>query len=67
MVLFSFKYSIDLKYSHKAVAVEVAIYAKALTGCHGLAGSDLQDGGVPSEDWKVSALFEVNLPVDHLL
>ena len=30
---------------HKAVAVEGAVFAKALTRCHGLAGSDQQDGG----------------------
>ena len=52
---FSFKYGMDSK-DHKSeedikakIAVEGAIYAKALTGCQGLAGSDLQDGVVPSE------------------
>ena len=48
---FSFNYCIDPKdhkseEEYKAIAVEGA---KALTGCQGLAGSALQDGGVPSE------------------
>ena len=30
------------------------------TGCHGLASSDLQDGGVPSEHSKVAALIGYN-------
>ena len=41
--------------------------AKAQTGSHGLAGSDLQDRGVLSEGWKVAALSEVIIPVHHLL
>ena len=53
-VLFPFEYSIDPK-DHKfqedikAIAVEGAIWPKTLTGCQGLAGSALQDGGVPPE------------------
>ena len=50
---FSFKHCIDLEeyseYSHMAIAVEGAMETKALTGCNGLGGSDLQDRGVPSE------------------
>ena len=51
---FSFKYCIDPKdhkseEEYKAIAVEGAIWQKALTGCKGLAGSALQDRGVPSE------------------
>ena len=36
------------KYS-KIKSVEGVMKNKALTGCTGPAGSDLQDGGVPSE------------------
>ena len=35
---------------NEAIAVDSAIEGKALIGCHGLAGSDWQDGGAPSED-----------------
>ena len=47
---FPFEYGINLKdhkseEDHEAIAVEGAIKAKALTRSHGLAGSDLQDGG----------------------
>ena len=51
---FSFKYCIDSK-DHKseeeckAIAVEGPIWPKALTRYQGLAGSALQDGGVPPE------------------
>ena len=34
----------------KVLAVEGVVMTKALTGCNGLAGSDLQDGEVPPED-----------------
>ena len=34
---------------YKAIAVEGAIWPKALTRCQGLAGSALQDGKVPPE------------------
>ena len=37
------------KYLHQVIAVEGVVKTKALTGYSGLAGSDLQDGGVPSE------------------
>ena len=53
--------------ANKYDAVDDAILAKALTGRHGLAGQDLQGGGAPSEDWKVAALFDVIMPVHHLL
>ena len=48
-----FKYPKDHKFQEdiKAkIAVEGAIWPKALTRCQGLAGSALQDGVVPSED-----------------
>ena len=37
------------EYLQEAIAVEGATWAKALTGCHGLAGSNLKDRGVLSE------------------
>ena len=43
-----FKYSVDTDVEN---SVEGFIMTKALTRCNGLVGSDLQDGGVPSEDW----------------
>ena len=51
---FSFKYCIDPKdrkpeEEYKAIAVEGAMWPKALTGCQRLACSALQDRGVPSE------------------
>ena len=51
--LFSIEHRADLEeyseYSHMAIAVEGVVKTKALTRCNGLAGSDLQDGGIPSE------------------
>ena len=54
-ILFSFEFGVDPE-DHKSeedikakIAVEGAILAKALTGCQELAGSELQDGEVPSE------------------
>ena len=38
-----------LEYSKMAIAVEGVMKTKTLTGCNGLAGSKLQDEGVPSE------------------
>ena len=55
---FSFEYIIDPRRSqdkrrtHKAVVVEGAVKAKALTRRHGLAGRESQDGGLPSGDLK---------------
>ena len=53
-IQFSFKYCIDPKVHKteediKAIAVGGAIKAKAPIGWQGLAGSDLQGRGVPSE------------------
>ena len=48
-------------------SVQMKHYAKALTGCHGLAGSDPHDGGVPSEHWIVAALFKLSMYVHHLI
>ena len=49
----SFKPCMDLEeyseFSHRAIAVEDVVKTKTLTRCNELAGSDLQDGGVPSE------------------
>ena len=44
-------------------------FDKQLTidGCHGLAIADLQDGGVPSEDRKVAALFFYNAMALHFI
>ena len=39
---------------------------KALTGCQGLAGSALQDGGVTSEHETLQLLFVI-MPAHHLL
>ena len=39
--------------------VEGDLVPKALTGCNGLAGSDQQDGGVPSEHLKKLTAFVV--------
>ena len=47
-------------YSNMPITVEAAVTTKALTGCNGLAGSDLQDGGVPSECQEVAGLFSYN-------
>ena len=51
--LFSFKHRAALEeyseYSKMATAVVGVMKTKALTGCNGLAGLDIQDGGVPSE------------------
>ena len=44
---------------YKAIAVEGAFWPTVLTGCQGLAGSALQDGGVPSEHWNVVGLFVI--------
>ena len=46
----------------KAVAVEGVVETKALTECNGLAGSDLQDGGVPSEYQEV--VCNAYIPLD---
>ena len=43
-----------------AIAVEGPIKEKALIKCHGLAGSDPQDVGIPSEHWNVPALIYYN-------
>ena len=49
--LFLFKFRVDLEeYSastHMAITDEGGLEPKALTGCHRLAGSDRQDGGLP--------------------
>ena len=42
------------------------LLAKALTGCQGLAGSALQGGGVPSEDFKSVAALIVMMPIYKL-
>ena len=51
--LLSFKHRVYLEEysedSKMAVAVEGVVKTKALTGCNGLAGSDLHNGVVPSE------------------
>ena len=51
-----------------AIAVEGVIMTKALTGCNGLAGSDLQEGGVPLKHSEVAALFicNVDTPINML-
>ena len=41
-------------------AVEDVIMTKAPTGCNRLAGSELQDEGVPPEDLKAAALLNCN-------
>ena len=64
-MLLSFKYSIDpqvhkTKEEYKAKCIQGCHPAKALTGCKGLAGSALQDEGVPPEHLNVTALFVCN-------
>ena len=67
----SFKYCTDPKdqkseEEYKAIAIEGAIWPKPLTGYQGLAGSAMQDGGVPPEHWNVAALFVV-MPAHYLI
>ena len=53
-----------------ALAVESGLEPKALSGWHGLAGSVCQDGGVPSEYWKVAYTYQLYcciIPTRHLL
>ena len=44
----------------RVLAVEGAMKAIAFTGYHGLAGSDLQDGGLPSQDWNCDSSVSYN-------
>ena len=49
-----------------AIAVEDGLVPKALTGCHGLAGSDLQDGGYNPNIEMLPALIEYKASVQHI-
>ena len=65
---FSFEYCVESENNGKslhitqngAISIEGMIKAKALTNCHGLAGSEWKDGGLPSEDWNVATLLIYN-------
>ena len=49
-----------------SMQLKVSLRPKALTGCNGLAGSDLQDRGVPSEHSRQRRTLFVIMPANYL-